>query len=688
MLEAFNYLVVYIKFSSIDVKLIYCQYLVLFVIVISNYSCTSEIFEKHDYNKDQVSLWLKRKKNSTGTRAEKKIIIDSAYHYTKAVSNDSLKYDYLSKVASAYLKIKDSGSFRIINAKIIEYALKEGETELLAESHWNYAIFHLRNQRFDSSYIHYKKAYELYEIAGHSYYSGKMLYHMAIIQSRIKNYTLSEVLLIASINYFEPLGKYKQLALCYNLLGIIQSKLKEPDNALSYYKTAMRYIDRLDNEELLKSQLNNNIGVLFREKTEYTTALAHFNQALQVPELSDTYSAHLARIIDNIAYTKLLMGDPKVKADDFNESLQIRKSNQDHIGIVTGTLHLAEFYAIKKDTAQAIFLAEIALQISRRIKSHSETLKCLTLLSELDIASSNHYLKAHKTLSDKIYLVQSKVHNKFARIQYETQEYREQARALQNKNYHITAFAVLVIVVLTKIILDSYQSSKLKVLKLKNIQKNIEERILKLENENFSGQQKERLRISNILHTEVMGSLSVLRLKWFRLYLNGSNEQIREQLSDIDLLHKVEKTLRDLSKGLYSNANSFETDFVNDITGKFKSRCDDAKIAFQLHTDQYIQWETITLPIKIKLYYIISESLNNCIKYANARHFKVVFYGFEPGLHFVIRDDGSGFIKSETKASLGLKLMHRNIEEIHGKIVFYPQPGIGTRIHGRIPTLT
>lgn len=273
----------------------------------------------------------------------------------------------------------------------------------------------------------------------------------------------------------------------------------------------------------------------------------------------------------------------------------------------------------------------------------------------------------------------------FARIKSETQKHIDQVITL---NHRITAVSVLVIVILIKIILYSYQTYKLKMLQFKNMQKNMEEKILQLQNENYRDQQKERLRISNILHTEVMGSLSALRLKWFRHQLKGSNSQIREQLSDINLLHKLEKTLRDLSQELYLKANSLELDFVNDMTCKFKSRCDNARIAFQLITDRNIQWETITLPIKIKLYYIISESLNNCVKYAKAQHFKVVFYGIEQDLHFLIRDDGKGFTKSEIKASLGLRLMHKNIEELHGKIVFYPKPGIGTRIYGHFPIQT
>lgn len=264
----------------------------------------------------------------------------------------------------------------------------------------------------------------------------------------------------------------------------------------------------------------------------------------------------------------------------------------------------------------------------------------------------------------------------------------KQARALKKKNYWITSIAILIIFSLTKIILRSYQSSKLKIIRFKNFKKNIEEKILQLENENFRGQQKEKLRILNILHTEVLGVLIALRIKWYRLRLKGSDKQMREQLSNIDLLRRLEKTLRDLSLELFTNANSFELNFLNEIAAKFKARSDEAGIAFKLITDENTQWDTLALPVKIKLYYIISECLNNCIIHAKAQRFKVLFYVLAQNLHLIIKDDGIGFRKYQTTSSLGLKLMQKNIEEIQGEITIDSKPGKGTNIHGRIPIQT
>src|SRR5690606_28815068 len=79
-----------------------------------------------------------------------------------------------------------------------------------------------------------------------------------------------------------------------------------------------------------------------------------------------------------------------------------------------------------------------------------------------------------------------------------------------------------------------------------------------------------------------------------------------------------------------------------------------------------IEWHNISDIIKVNLYRIIQEALQNCVKYSMAKSVHVGFQLCNNSLEMVIKDDGKGFNVKKTKYGIGIKNMKSRAEKING----------------------
>jgi len=85
--------------------------------------------------------------------------------------------------------------------------------------------------------------------------------------------------------------------------------------------------------------------------------------------------------------------------------------------------------------------------------------------------------------------------------------------------------------------------------------------------------------------------------------------------------------------------------------------------------------------IKVEMYRIVQESLNNVVKYARATHVDINVRLEADQVHMEIRDNGIGFDPTSVKpASLGLRIMRERAEAIHAQLYITSQPGLGTSV--------
>ena len=127
-------------------------------------------------------------------------------------------------------------------------------------------------------------------------------------------------------------------------------------------------------------------------------------------------------LLDNLAYSKFRLNDFVNTKELLYESLRIRDSINDFMGIAINKLHLSEYYISIKDSAKARQYALEASHLARNTKNFRELLPSLLLLSKLDKKNSIHYTDDYIKLNDSLQKQERAIRNKFARIQFQTDE--------------------------------------------------------------------------------------------------------------------------------------------------------------------------------------------------------------------------------------------------------------------------
>ena len=91
--------------------------------------------------------------------------------------------------------------------------------------------------------------------------------------------------------------------------------------------------------------------------------------------------------------------------------------------------------------------------------------------------------------------------------------------------------------------------------------------------------------------------------------------------------------------------------------------------------------------LKLTIYRIIQEQLNNIVKYAKASLVRVAVLFCNGELQVVISDNGVGFDCSKVSNGLGLKNMKHRAEMYKGNVDIRSSPGNGSVITVRFPAV-
>ncbi len=608
---------------------------------------------------------IQKLSDSTLNRIVKKNILDSVYLKTVTLQNDSLKNELLLEISYQYLKLRDSISFLNANQVARNFSNQIKDSSGLAASQWDLAHFYHTYNKEDSAYYYYNKAQKIYQDLGDEYNSASLLLNMAIIQKNIKDYTGSEVSTTNAITLLKPLKEYSQLYAAYNNLGIIFGKLEQYDKALEYFDTAVGYLEKSGEENLYPS-VWNNIGVVYRDSKRYRGALNYFDKALYFnSNIKETDPKLYAMILDNRAHAKLRLKDTTGIFEEFLEALEIRKGLGLESGVSINQLHLAEYFLKKGDTLNAINYANKTKKLAKKIQNSRDLLRSLKLLSQVDPQNSLAYANEYIALNDSLQKREREVRNKFARIRFETDQYISETEKLNQRIFRISfiSFGVLLVLVLLYLVKD--QRSKNKVIKIKQHANQEIYNLILAQQRNFEeGREKEKQHISRELHDGILGKLFGVRLSLDSLNDEEGQEVQNKRYEYIEEIQKIAEEIRLISHRLSKNS-IIDIDFKVVLEELIKKQSHN----IHLTIDHSINWEQVDNEIKINLYRIIQEAINNIQKHAKATETKVEIIEEENALNLQVRDNGIGFNTDTVKSGIGLKNMKIRSQNIKGSFL-------------------
>ena len=642
------------------------------------------------YLNDSIAIWLEKSNDPKLSEEEQQEWLNKAHTEVRNRQDDSLKTEYLSKISLAYLKRKDSLNFRKTSRETMALSMKIGDSVNLAESHWDMATFFKNYSIPDSAYYHYGEAHQIFNLLNNDLFSGRMLYNMATIQSGIKDQIGSEINTIKAIELLKPLNADRYLNYCYNNLAIVSKDLGEYERAYEYYTESLNYAENVETSGSLLKAYQNNIGNLYSVQGLYEEAIKYYQLALKGDEsLISNDPRAFARTLNNLADSRIKLLDTVGVEDQLYQAFKIRDSINDIEGLSSSHYTMADYFLFKNDTVLAFENAEQALFFSKSSNNNDRLLKTYQLLPRIDPANATKYAEAYIDLNDSLQMAERRIRDKFARIQFETDEFIEQNRLLAQQRQMWIGIAAGLLLLAVSIFIIIYQRTKNQKLQFEKQQQEANQEIFDLmlstSQKVEEGKHDEQKRISEELHDGVLGQMNGIRMVLLGLNKKTDDNSIGMRSEAIEKLQNVQEEIRTISHELSDAAYQKFHNFIISIRDLVQSVSEASQIEAEFTYDHDTTWDELSGEIKINLYRVVQEGLQNCVKYSKAKLIKLNFGADDSELRITLEDDGVGFDSRKVKKGIGHKNINSRMGKIGGSWEVISAPGEGTKLNINVP---
>ena len=664
----------------------------LFFLVILN-ACDSKLSpQDKTTNKkiDSVAFYINLSKEKSIDSEKRIALLISAYKFNQTLDNDSVVNRNLLAIAYRALILNDSAIFNKSNKEALQLSTSLNDTFGIGDANWNYGIYYSKTEKMDSSFVHFYRSYDQFKKLNNNKVSlGLLLMNMAIIQGHVTDYSGAEISIFKAISIFKDLKRNNELFQSYNFLLEINIDMEEYDKAFSYYNDVNKYLKLIKDKDVKTESALNSLGLIYQNVNKHKEAVAAFDKALKLDNIRNKNIKIYATLMDNKSYNRLFLNDTTGLLFDFFEGLRIRDSLKIQSGVIMSRMHMAEYYAKYNDTLKSITNLNVAYKLARKVNNSRDVLDILKLLSKVDVDNSEIHLRRYVKLSDSLLKVDRKIRNKFTRIRFETDEYIEETKNLNNQKKWILIIGLFLISTLSLLYYIKRQNSKNKELNFEREQQKANEEIysllLKHQVKMEEGRLQERHRISEDLHDGVLSKLFGTRMSFGFLKLKGDDTDLKKYEANLKEIQLIEKEIRVISHELQSEILSSNFDFIDILKNLVQKQSKIGSYKYEIKNDEKINWTDIEDKIKINLYRIILEAVQNITKYAKASQVALFFTYKNNTIQLIIKDNGSGFDTSKKSKGIGLKNMRSRIQKLNGKFEMISKTNTGTEISLTIP---
>lgn len=205
-----------------------------------------------------------------------------------------------------------------------------------------------------------------------------------------------------------------------------------------------------------------------------------------------------------------------------------------------------------------------------------------------------------------------------------------------------------------------------------------------------AAQESERQRIARDLHDETGQSLTAIGMG-----LRGLSGKVARNKEALGTLQKLESLTADSLKELQRLISDLRPSHLDDLglpaalrwyTGRIQEHAS-VSIRVDIHGEE----QELDEAIKITIFRIIQEALNNIIKHSQASNVNIHLRYEEKKVRISIQDNGIGFDpdhvqqRRTSRPSLGLAGMEERAALLGGNVSIQSRPGYGTEVEAVIP---
>jgi ligand-binding sensor domain-containing protein/two-component sensor histidine kinase len=194
--------------------------------------------------------------------------------------------------------------------------------------------------------------------------------------------------------------------------------------------------------------------------------------------------------------------------------------------------------------------------------------------------------------------------------------------------------------------------------------------------------EKLRSRISRDLHDEVGSTLSSITMlsRLARSKVNGEKNPLDSLIMRIEEgSQRMTQNMQDIVWAVNPGNDSMQI-IISRMRGFAMQALDVKNIQLNFEADKNLAEDRLGLEERQDLYLIFKESINNAVKYSEAKNIVIQILKYGRHYKMKIKDDGNGFEMSKVRKGNGLINMRTRAERMHAELKIDSAPGQGTVI--------
>jgi len=631
-------------------------------------------------NEDNLPLKFKQKYNQKALA----IILEQ--------QDDSINKANFFKVANRYYNMGDWKSYFKTTKLILDRSKKNKDSATTAKAYSYLGDYYIVQSIPDSAFMSYYKAEKLYLRLKDEYNIARTFLNKASLQYNEGDFFESEITVFKALSSLKKQKKVNELFYeSYNLLGILYNEREEYVKALEFQTKALHVLEdkTIPAEFQYRATSLNNVGYVYMNMSDYKQAKDYFVKALKEKNLFEDKAPLYATLLDNLAYSKFKLKESDQLPELFKQSLKVRDSLGLKAAVISSKIHLSEYFAFKKDTFKAIQFCKQALALARSSGKTINTLSALRQIAIIDPQNAAIYSKEYIHLNGRMLKAERSMGEKFSRIEYETNEIKDQNFSLQEKNKTLVyVFSICTLIGLFFYVYKTQQAKNRELLFKQQQQianEDIYNLMLSQQNDIELTRIREKKKVAQDLHDGVLGRMFGVRISLDSLDKIDEAEAAEKRKKYLTELKNIEEDIREISHDLSREKSELINNFVMILNKLFENQQNIYKAKVITFFDPQIKWELVGNAVKINLYRIVQEALQNCNKYSEADFITVEFKSEINHLILSIFDNGKGFDTKRTKNGIGLHNIEYRAKECKGSVSIKSGKGKGTLLVIKVP---
>ena len=621
--------------------------------------------------------------------SDKKHFLDSISITLKNYKNDSLKSKLLFKIAEEYSYLGNNElSLKISKLALIDAKYRHDSISIGRALYYAGDCF-LDYQK-DSAYYYYKESEKIFRKLNNKDKLAIVLYNKAYLLFYEGNYVESEIEVIKALNCLKSAQKLITKYRCYSLQGSNHLELEEYNKAIEYFELSASILKKMvkndqDKDAFYDYEIANTVDICnaYDKKGEYTKSIDLLKGVIATKKLNE-YPKIEHIVYGNLAYSLMKNKDYSSSKFFFTKAITTCKNNNDELGYLYLILDFGEYHLLTSDTLKAKELFNEALLLSKKLNNGKEILKSLDFLSVADKPNATNYKSEYIRINDSIIKKQRENREKFARIEYETDQVEEENKMLSSKNLLLLSGLSLSIAIFSIVLIIRNRISRKKELYLIQQKELADEELFNLTKEFqtslVEAKEAEQKKLSKELHDGIVNKIYGIRMMLGSLNANSDENSKSQRLGYIKELHKLESEVRDLSHDLNTDFSKYVGEFNFLLEQLVQNNNKIGNTHFISEISPEIDWNLYSSVVKINIYRILQELLQNVNKYADAKECLVQIYELNNEPIIEVKDDGVGFDVSSLTKGIGLKNIQERAKSIDSEIEIKSNPNEGTTV--------